>query len=213
MTGLLRFAAPAHPQWGMPVESRPASSFAIELPDALLARARAGDRAAFEQVYRWFERPVFTLALRICGDRDEASDVLQETMLKVIDRIGDFRGDSPFWGWLRQIAVNEALMKLRRTRRHAEEALPEDHDLADDLAPPPPAAADAAMLHRALSSLPATTRGVLWLYHAEGYTHEEVAALMARTASFSKSQLARGTRRLRALLEPEPQSFPESAHA
>lgn len=197
----------------MPVESRPASSFAIELPDALLARARAGDRAAFEQVYRWFERPVFTLALRICGDRDEASDVLQETMLKVIDRIGDFRGDSPFWGWLRQIAVNEALMKLRRTRRQAEEALPEDHDLADDLAPPPPAAADAAMLHRALSSLPATTRGVLWLYHAEGYTHEEIAALMERTASFSKSQLARGTRRLRAVLESQPHAHAESAHA
>jgi RNA polymerase sigma-70 factor (ECF subfamily) len=46
---------------------------------------------------------------------------------------------------------------------------------------------------------------VLWLYHAEGYTHEEIAALMQRTASFSKSQLARGTRRLRALLDvPEP---------
>ena len=60
------------------------SSFAIEVPDVLLARARAGDRAAFEQLYRWFERPVFTLALRICGDRDEAQDVLQETMLKVL---------------------------------------------------------------------------------------------------------------------------------
>ena len=197
----------------MPVESRPASSFAIELPDALLARVRAGDRAAFEQVYRWFERPVFTLALRICGDRDEASDVLQETMLKVIDRIGDFRGDSPFWGWLRQIAVNEALMKLRRSRRHADEAPLDDHDLADDLAPPPPAAADAALLQRALSSLPAATRGVLWLYHAEGYTHEEIAALMERTTSFSKSQLARGTRRLRALLESRTHALAESAHA
>lgn len=72
------------------------SSFAIEVPDALVARARAGERAAFEQVYRWFERPVFTLALRICGDREEASDVLQETMLKVIDRIGDFLTSGPF---------------------------------------------------------------------------------------------------------------------
>lgn len=198
----------------MPANDRPPSSFAIELPDAVLARARAGERAAFEQVYRWFERPVFTLALRICGDREEASDVLQETMLKVIDRIGDFRGDSPFWGWLRQIAVNEALMKLRRGRRHADELPMEDgYEPADDLAPPPPAAADAAMLQRALSALPDTTRSVLWLYHAEGYTHEEIAALMERTASFSKSQLARGTRRLRAMLEPEAQTITEPAHA
>lgn len=198
----------------MPDEPRPTSSFAIELPDALLARARAGDRGAFEQVYRWFERPVFTLALRICGDREEAADVLQDTMLKVIDRIADFRGDSPFWGWLRQIAVNESLMKLRRGKRHADE-LPMDDGFepADDLALPPPAAADAARLQRVLATLPATTRSVLWLYHAEGYTHEEIAALMTRSTSFSKSQLARGTRKLRTLLEPEAQMTLESAHA
>ena len=184
------------------------SSFAIEVPDALLARARAGERAAFEQLYRWFERPVFTLALRIAGDREEAQDVLQETMLKVLGRIGEFRGADgcPFWGWLRQIAVNEALMRLRRDRRFALEIGVDDESaFAEDHAPLPPAAADAALLQRALAALPAPTRSVLWLYHAEGYTHEEIAALMQRTASFSKSQLARGTRRLRALLDvPEP---------
>lgn len=195
------------------------SSFAIEVPDALLARARAGERAAFEQVYRWFERPVFALGLRICGDRDEASEVLQETMVKVIDRISDFRGQgSPFWGWLRQIAINEALMRLRRGRHRQDELALDDHEPADDHAPPPPAAADAALLQRALSSLPANTRSVLWLYHAEGYTHEEIATAMQRTVSFSKSQLARGTRRLRALLDPaQPATHPspivEKAHA
>ena len=52
------------------------SSFAIDVPPSLLARARAGERAAFEQLYRRFERPVFTLALRICGSRNEADEVL-----------------------------------------------------------------------------------------------------------------------------------------
>lgn len=192
------------------------SSFAIEVPDALLALARNGERSAFEQLYRWFERPVFTLAMRICGDREQAAEVLQDTMLKVIDRIGDFRGQGrdgpPFWGWLRQIAVNEALMRLRRDRRRDAELAYEDRDLADDQAPPPPAAADAALLQRALSALPASTRSVLWLYHAEGYTHEEIAALMQRTVSFSKSQLARGTRRLRASLEPAITAVVETPH-
>lgn len=190
-----------------PATDRPVSSFAIDVPEALLARARAGDGAAFEQIYRWFERPVFTLAVRIAGDRDEATEVLQETMLKVLTRIGDFRGHrdgsgTPFWGWLRQIAVNEALMRLRSRRRH-EHADSDDEHLADDRAPPPPAAADAAALGRALAQLPEATRSVLWLYHAEGYTHEEIASLMQRSISFSKSQLARGSRRLRQLLEPE----------
>ena len=89
-----------------------ASSFAIDVPASLLARARAGERAAFEQLYRRFERPVFNLALRMCGDRDEASDVLQDTMLKLFDRIGDFRGvdGAPFWGWLRRVAVTETVV-------------------------------------------------------------------------------------------------------
>lgn len=194
------------------------SSFAIEVPDSLLARLRGGERAAFEQVYRWFERPVFTLALRVCGEREQAADVLQDTMLKVFHRIGDFRGArheggdaSPFWGWLRQIAVNEALMSLRRSKRHDDALpLPDNHDdvgdaateLIDDHTPPPPAAADAAALQRALDGLPAITRSVLWLYHAEGYTHDEIGSLMARTPSFSKSQLSRGMKRLRELLEP-----------
>ena len=95
----------------------PTSTFAIDVPKALLARARAGEPAAFEQLYRWFERPVFTLALRLTGQREEAQDILQDTMLKLFDRLGDFRGDSPFWGWLRQIAVNESLMLLRRRGR------------------------------------------------------------------------------------------------
>lgn len=184
----------------------PNSSFAIDVPDTLLARARAGERAAFEQLYRWFERPVFTLAMRMCGDREEAAEVLQDTMLKVLKRVSEFRGagnegGSPFWAWLRQIAVNEALMRLRSRRNHGYEVAIEDDHTLEDHAPLPPAAADAAQLQRALAQLPVITRSVLWLYHAEGYTHEEIAVLMQRTTSFSKSQLARGGRRLRQLLE------------
>ena len=179
------------------------SSFAIDVPETLLARARAGDRAAFEQIYRWFERPVFTLALRICGDREEAADVLQETMLKVLARIGDFRGrdGSPFWGWLRQVAVNEALMRLRRRGRFGHQDEFDEAELESHETLLPPRAADAAVLARALAALPDATRSVLWLYHAEGYTHEEIAGLTGKTISFSKSQLARGTRRLRADLQ------------
>jgi RNA polymerase sigma-70 factor (ECF subfamily) len=176
------------------------SSFAIEVPDALLARAREGEHAAFEQIYRRFERPVYTLALRLCGHPDDAADVLQDTMLRVFGAIRSFRGGSPFWGWLRQVAVNEALMRLRR-RRQLHDELPMGEHEFEDLAPPPAAAADAAALSRALLRLPTATRTVLWLYHAEGYTHEEIAHLMQRTPSFSKSQLARGGRRLRALLD------------
>lgn len=177
-----------------------ASSFAIDVPDTLLRRARSGDAAAFEQVYRWFERPVYTLGLRMLGDREEAMELLQDAMLKVFRRIGEFRGESPFWGWLRQIAVNEALMRLRK-RAPVDFVAEVPEPLQHDEAPLPPTAADNAALARALAQLPDVTRSVLWLYHAEGFTHEEIAQQMGRTTSFSKSQLMRGIRRLRSLLD------------
>lgn len=224
-SGLRPFDPLAHPEEEMTHTSQ--SSFAIDVPDALLLRLRQGEHAAFEQIYRWFERPVHTLALRICGDREQAADVLQETMLKAFDRIESFRGQSaldgnlldgsPFWGWLRQIAVNESLMVLRR-RKRLDDGLDGDSDddgiggYVDESTPPPPAAADAACLQRALDALPPTTRTVLWLYHGEGYTHDEIAALMSRTVSFSKSQLSRGIRRLRELLEPDTIHPREATH-
>ena len=178
----------------------PASSFAIDVPASLLARARAGESAAFEQLYRWFERPVYALAFRLTGRREEAQDVLQDTMLKLIDRLAEFRGDAPFWGWLRQIAVNESLMLLRRRGRFLAEDGGDESALPDEALLLPPRAADAAILGEALLKLPDATRSVIWLYHAEGYTHEEIAAATGKSLSFSKSQLARGTRKLRALL-------------
>ncbi|HEY0178395.1 MAG TPA: sigma-70 family RNA polymerase sigma factor [Dokdonella sp.] len=178
-----------------------AASFRIEVPETTLARARRGDLGALEQIYRLFERPAYTLALRMLGDAEAARETVHDAMLRLLERIGQFRGDAPFWGWLRQIVVNEALMRLRRERSVVFEALPDD-DGAPGAGPPPWALADAKQLERALERLPALTRSVLWLFHVEEYTHEEIAAMTGKSVSFSKSQVARGASRLRALLEP-----------
>ena len=125
-------------------------------------------------------------------------------MLKVFDHIDQYRNDCPFWGWLRQIALNEVLMRLRKYRR--EELEPEFSE-AEDTTPAPWIHADASTLERCLKELPSLTRSVLWLYHVEGYTHIEIAELTGKTVSFSKSQVARGTARLRALLTPSSESM------
>lgn len=176
------------------------SAFAIDLPADLLPGLRRGETRAFERLYRLFERPVYALALRMLGDADEAMDVLHDTLLKVQQGLHGFRGDAPFWGWLRRIAVNEALMRLRRRGRLPDSAPLDLVEIIDDTQLAPLRHAEAAQLERAMTALPDLTRSVLWLYHGEGCTHEEIAALMGRTPSFSKSQLARGTQRLRDLL-------------
>jgi RNA polymerase sigma-70 factor (ECF subfamily) len=173
----------------------------LEIPASVIARARAGELAAFEQIYRRFERPVYTLALRMLADAESAREVLHDAMLKVFQRIGQYRNDAPFWAWLRQIATNEALMRLRRDRRFDFDAGSETDEIVDGDAPPW-VRADALALERALGKLPALTRSVLWMYHVEGYSHPEIAEFVGMTVSFSKSQVARGTARLRDLLAP-----------
>ena len=177
----------------------------LEIPASVIARAKAGELAAFEQIYRRFERPVYTLALRMLGDAEGAREVLHDAMLKVFQRIDQYRNDAPFWAWLRQVASNEALMRLRREHRFEPEP---DADAMVDGAAPPWIRADSLALERALGQLPALTRSVLWMYHVEGYSHPEIAQLVGKTISFSKSQVARGTARLRDLLVPLAESEP-----
>src|SRR5690606_23027959 len=100
--------------------------------------------------------------------------------------------------WVRRIAVNKCLMHLRSCWVARQAPL--------DVEPPAPAASDAAsalLLERALTALPATARVVVLLHDVEGYTHQEIGRLMGRTASFSKSQLARAHERLREMLQDE----------
>ncbi len=189
----------------------PSSSwFGIAVDELLLARAKRGEAQAIEALYRSFSLPVYTLARRLCGSGHEAEDVVQETFLEVLRSISRFRGDGSFAGWVRKVAASKALMRLRRNR-----AMPALEPLDDVL--PFAATEDGAGhpvthghqvgdrldLEAAFAQLSPTSRAVVWLHDVEGYTHDEIAALLGKTASFSKSQLSRAYVRLRAVLAHE----------
>ncbi len=169
----------------------------LALASAEVARARAGDLEALEEVYRAYRAPVYNLGRRICGNEEDAEDVLQETFLEVCRSIGKFRGDGSLWSWVRQVAVSKALMLLRRERSRAARSLDGEPYLRETVGGRPPEPATPIDLETALNRLGPLTRAVLWLHDVEGYTHEEIGELMGKTASFSKSQLSRAHRRLR----------------
>jgi len=158
---------------------------------SLVARARAGDFAALERLYRTYERPVYTLARRLTRSAEDAEDVLQETFLEVCRSLRQWRGDGSLWGWIRTIAASKALMRYRREKLREWEPLDDDVGRAGDDVPL------RMDLEAALQRLPERSRTVVWLHDVEGYTHEEIAELMGMTTSFSKSQLARAHDRLR----------------
>ncbi|MGD2153065.1 MAG: sigma-70 family RNA polymerase sigma factor [Gemmatimonadales bacterium] len=173
----------------------------VPVASAEVARARAGDLEALEEVYRAFQAPVYNLGRRICGNEEDAEDVLQDTFLEVCRSIGKFRGDGSLWSWVRRVAVSKALMLLRRERQRAGCSLDGDGGFAGMVGRAPPEPTGPIDLETALGRLMPLTRAVLWLHDVEGYTHEEIGELMGKTASFSKSQLSRAHRRLREWLE------------
>lgn len=166
--------------------------------DAVLARARTGDSQAMEALFRAYESPVYNLARRICRTAEDAEDVLQETFFELCRSINQYRGEGSLWGWIRTIASSKALMRLRRNKyRDADE-------LEDEISPTRKEDTHLRMdLESALERLPETSRAVVWLHDVEGYTHEEIAEVMGKTVSFSKSQLARAHVRLRRWLGEE----------
>ncbi len=174
------------------------SGFQQTLDEGLIRQARGGERAALELLYRRFEAPVYTLALRLCGDPSEAEDLMQDSFMKAFAALKDWRGDAPFGCWLRRITANTSLLHLRHKRRF--DVLPELPELASE--EPPAHTVDPGELAAALQRLPSLTRAVLWMYEVEGWTHEEIARAMDRSVSFSKSQLSRGRARLRSILNP-----------
>ncbi len=179
-------------------------TISLAIPDILVARAKSGDLEALEALYRAFETPVYSLALRILRSPEDAEDVLQETFLEVVKSIRVFRGEGHLWGWIRRIAASKALMRIRRNQVRATEEL-DDESAAGAAAGVAAVAGVPARvdLERAFERLSQTSRAVVWLHDVEGYTHEEIAELMGRTVSFSKSQLARAHARLRRMLDAE----------
>src|SRR3989449_9338112 len=102
---------------------------------ALVESAKAGDVTAFEELVRRYDRNVFRIAQHITQNREDAEDVVQDAFIKAYSNLKQFQGQSKFYTWLVRIAVNEALMKLRRRRPERTVSLDEEVKTEDDSVP------------------------------------------------------------------------------
>src|SRR5580704_15599872 len=98
----------------------------------LLAKARDGDAAAFNELVNRYSRKIYRLAKHITQNDTDAEDVLQETFMKAFEHLGDFQGNSKFYTWIVRIAVNEALMKLRKRKSDRTVPLDEPMELGEE---------------------------------------------------------------------------------
>jgi RNA polymerase sigma-70 factor, ECF subfamily len=181
---------------------------------AQIQLAMQGDSESFECLYRKYSRRVFAICKRMINDESIAEDLVQETFLCAFRRLNTFRGDSLFSTWLHRIAVNAALMHIRRTKidpcAKSVEIQPadeddfqrdfftvRDHRLMNT--------ADRIRLERAVGKLPPGYRIMFILHDIEGYEHSEIASLIGCSAGNTKSQLHKARKRLRQILADEEQ--------
>ncbi len=141
------------------------------------------------------------LAKRILQDESSAQEVVQDTFVELIEHARMLNDAQAVVGWVRKVAVNHCLMQLRspwRKRRETFDAEQESGEQYVDTANGSERSEGIQDIETALSRLEPEARMVIWLHDVEGYTHQEIGALVGRTASYSKSQMARGYQKLSA---------------
>jgi len=176
---------------------------------ALVERARAGDTAAFSSLVDRYERKIFRLAKHITQNDEDAEDVLQESFMKAYSNLENFQMHSKFYTWLVRIAVNEALMKLRKRKSDRTVSLDEPHETEEDTVTREIAVWEddpekkysreelGEILQNAVDQLKPAFRTVFVLRDIEELSTEETAEALGISVPAVKSRLLRARLQLR----------------
>lgn len=187
----------------------PVSSQAGVDETTLVNQARGGDNRAFSELVKRYEAKIFRLAQHITQNREDAEDVLQETFLKAYEHLDQFQGNSKFYTWIVRIAVNQALMKLRRRKADKSVSLDQDIDTGEDTITREIAAWDedpeqrfsreelGEILDSSVQSLAPAYRSVFLLRDVDDLSTEETAEALGISVPAVKSRLLRARLQLR----------------
>ena len=167
----------------------------------LVEGCRRGDFACFERLMGRYEKKIYNLALRMLRDPDDAREILQETFLKVYDNLEKFRGEAQMSTWIYRIAMNEALMRIRKDKHRPRslEVVDEDGERREiDVADWKPRPVDRALtkelggeLDRAVALLPEDYRGAFLLRDIQGLSNKQIAKAMKLSVPAVKSRIHR----------------------
>lgn len=168
----------------------------------LVVECKRGSKKACFELYRLYSKAMLNIAFRIVGSLDEAEDVLQEAFLDAFSRIKNFRQETTFGLWLKQIVVHRSINLLRKrklelielddehTNNIAEEETEDDEEIQYKV----------AQVKDAMKELPDGYRVVLSLYLLEGYDHEEIGEILDISENTSRTQFLRAKRKLNEIL-------------
>ena len=169
----------------------------------LVVECKQGSKKACYELYRLYSKAMLNIAFRIVGNIAEAEDVLQEAFLDAFNRVKDFRQETTFGLWLKQIVVHRSINLLRKRKMDIVEMEGEqlenipDEEAYDD----EEIIYKAEQVKKAMTQLPEGYRVVLSLYLLEGYDHEEIGQILNNAENTSRTQFLRAKRKLIEILK------------
>ena len=180
----------------------------------LIDAAIAGDSIAFERLIEPLEGRIYAVALRMCGNREDAQDCMQESMIRIYRALSSFKGQSSFSTWIYRITMNTCLDELRRRKARRSTSLdtlldsgwsptdetdtPERHAIQSE---------QRRTLERAIAELPEDMRAAVVLRDIQGLAYDEIASALNVNVGTVKSRISRGRERLREKLSAHPELF------
>ena len=184
----------------------------------LIARLQARDETAFEELIRLYEKKIYALCVRMCGNAEDAEEAAQDTFLALWRGIDRFRQESALSPWIYRLASNACIDLMRRRRKSEGGVSLDDEALfldAADPAPQPPQALEQReaqrLLQEGLMSLPAEYRSILLLREVEGLSYSEISETLELELGTVKSRISRGRTLLRNFLSVSGNFFEMSA--
>jgi len=182
--------------------------------ERLVEQALSGDGRAFEMLMEKHERKMYAVALRMCANREDAQDCLQDAMLRIYKALPSFKGQSSFSTWAYRITMNTCLDDLRRKKVRQASSVDQLIELGwspTDENDTPERHADNAELRRSLSraiqSLPEEMRAAIVLRDVQGFSYDEIAETLNTNVGTVKSRISRGREKLREILSSEAELF------
>ena len=185
--------------------------------DRLVELALDGDSRAFEILMEKHESKMYAVALRMCKNREDAQDCLQDAMLRIYKALPTFKGQSSFSTWAYRITMNTCLDDLRRKKVRQAQSL----DQMLDIGWAPVDENNTAERHlennelkrnlsRAIQSLPEEMRAAVVLRDIQGFSYEEIANVLSTNVGTVKSRISRGREKLREILSRNQELFGDS---
>ncbi len=177
----------------------------IESDEVLIERVKKGDTEAFSPLVERYKLPLYKVMYRMVYNRDDAEDLVEEAFIKAFKAIGRFEIGRPFYAWICRIAVNNAINYLKRERHDKVQSIePIQHSLTAKTGDPVKMTRQKLLQEKiaaSMAQLPEEYRTILILRVEQGFSYEEISAILKIPKGTVMSRLARARNRLRELFK------------